>query len=510
MKFKNLYKNNLFFTLCLIHSVFVTHESLCLSMRSSWFEVQEQAHDAVVQVFSCSALIDVIRPYKTPEEQYSCGSGFFINEDGFILTNAHVVEQTVNTWIQLPSLGKEKFDVRVVGISVERDIALLKLTDESFINLKNQIERVPYLEFTDSDCVEVTDEVLALGYPLGQYTLKGATGDICGRQDVLIQISAPINPGSSGGPLLTRDGKVVGITSLIGLVKVGDSISFAQGANYVVPSNSIKAILENLFSGGVVKDPRLGIGFYPISKNHIEQLGNPLPGGCFIAEVVQDSLAGQVGMQEGDMIYEINGYSIDSHGMVKVPWSKDKISLQGYLSCLFIGSSIEMQLYRQGEKQDIQFMYEQAVELPIHRIVLGYDSFNYIVFAGMVIMELTLNHAEELSGLRKYCDDSHPREATIIVTHVFGGSDIGRMEVVYPGCIIKSINEYPVHTIDDVCSAFKKALLEPLLKIEGMNTVGNSENEVTYMFPTADILKSEYHLSQGYGYPLAPFVEQAF
>ena len=160
------------------------------------------ARDTVVQVFAQIAELDLMQPYKTPTQYGSRGSGFFINEHGHIITNAHVIDQAHAIWIQIPSLGKRLINVIVVGICPERDIALLRVADEDVDYIRSELGYIPYLVLGDSDKVRRSDEVLALGYPLGQESLKSTTGVISGREKNLIQMSAPINPGSSGGPLL--------------------------------------------------------------------------------------------------------------------------------------------------------------------------------------------------------------------------------------------------------------------------------------------------------------------
>src|SRR5579871_5723526 len=96
-------------------------------VRQPWRPIQEEVHDTVVQIFSQVAEIDLLQPYKTPAQYGVRGSGFIINEQGDIITNAHVVEQAIAVWIQIPSLGKRLIDVTIIGICPERDLALLRM-----------------------------------------------------------------------------------------------------------------------------------------------------------------------------------------------------------------------------------------------------------------------------------------------------------------------------------------------------------------------------------------------
>jgi len=176
--------------------------------------IQKMVKDTVVQIFSHVADFDWIEPYKTPEQGEGAGSGFFINANGDFISNYHVVAQASGVEIQIPSFGLERFDVEIIGVCPERDIALLTLTKEARAKILRQLKKIPFLSLGDSDQIVRSQEVLALGYPLGQTRLKSTLGIVSGRERPgYIQITAPLNPGNSGGPALDADGKVIGINS---------------------------------------------------------------------------------------------------------------------------------------------------------------------------------------------------------------------------------------------------------------------------------------------------------
>src|SRR5436190_4154455 len=176
-----------------------------------WRPVQDRVRDTVVQIFAQVYAIDMLEPYKTPSQGTACGSGFFINDQGYLLTNAHVVISAKNVWGQVSSLGKRIIDLEVVGISPERDLALLRVTDNARELITKELGGIPYLPLGDSDLVRRSDDVLAIGYPLGQQACKRTTGVISGYEQHLFQTSAAINPGSSGGPLVNINGEVVAL-----------------------------------------------------------------------------------------------------------------------------------------------------------------------------------------------------------------------------------------------------------------------------------------------------------
>src|SRR6266404_2086179 len=145
-----------------------------------WRPVQERVRDTVVQLFVQLSAVDLLEPYKTPQQGSACGSGFFINDEGYLITNAHVVISAKTVWGQIPSLGKHIIDMDVIGMSPERDLALLRVTAEGRELITKELGGIPYLPLGDSDLVRRSDDVLALGYPLGQQSFKSTNGIISG------------------------------------------------------------------------------------------------------------------------------------------------------------------------------------------------------------------------------------------------------------------------------------------------------------------------------------------
>lgn len=174
----------------------ITCNAFISDTRSAWKKIPS---DAIVQVFTQRAELDFLQPYRTPDTYPVRGSGFFINNDGHIVTNAHVVDQAIAIWIQIPSCGKRLVKVDLMSVYPEKDLAVLKIADEECTYLAEVFESIPFLPTGNSDTVRRTDKTLALGYPLGQESLKSSTGIISGREFVMgskmIQMDTPINPG---------------------------------------------------------------------------------------------------------------------------------------------------------------------------------------------------------------------------------------------------------------------------------------------------------------------------
>ncbi len=309
-------------------------EKIVNRVNEPWSAIQSKVNNTVVQIFSQVGQFHWLEPYRAPVQSECSGTGFFVNNDGYIITNAHVVDQAKAIHIQVPVLGKERIRAEIVGISYERDLALLKLYQEGFDQLKQALGGIPILQLGDSDQVHRADEVLAIGYPLGQQGLKSTKGVVSGRENLgsrhVIQIDAAINPGNSGGPAINIRGEVVGINTY------GINQGGAQNVGYIVPVNELKVIIDALYNtpGKLVRKPYLGSFYNAGSLALTKYLGNPLPGGPYITEVVPNSLMDGAGIKAGDMIYAIDDYPVDIYGDLLIPGNDDKMALADSAICL--------------------------------------------------------------------------------------------------------------------------------------------------------------------------------
>ncbi len=465
-----------------------------------WRPVQDAVKDAVVQIIVQGAELDILQPYATPNQFTTYGTGFFINEDGEIVTNEHVVRHAKQIWIQIPSLGKRIIDAVVVGESPERDLALLRLTDEGRQIIIEELGDIKYLKMGDSDFVRRADEVMALGYPMGQQAIKSTTGVISGREGGMIQISAAINPGNSGGPLMSIDGLVIGINS--------SKITGSQVDNigYMIPINDLRFALDDLRETKLVRKPFLGVLFSNGTEALTEYLGNPVPGGLYVADVVKNSTLYKAGVETSDMIYEINGQRIDVYGEMSVPWSEDRVSFVDYVSRLSIGDDIRLVVYRKGKRKDMTIKFTQA-ELPAIRPVFPWlEQVDYEVFAGMVVMQLSGNHVRALvqqaPGLMFYTDMKNQVDPVLVVTHVFPTSQLYRSRTLIAGATINDVNGVAVHTLDELRAAFK-ASDGKSFTIRATDRFTQASDNIFVVLPYRKVLEEEPVLSQLYKYPLS-------
>lgn len=452
-----------------------------------WSDLQATLKDSVVQIFSQIAEVNLLQPQKPRSQHQATGTGFFINEEGEIITNAHVIDQAAAVWIQIPSLGKRQLDVDIIGVSPDRDLALLRLRPEGVEAIRQVRGDVPHLVLGDSDRIHRADEILTLGYPLGQQGLKSTKGVVSGREAHLIQIDAAINPGNSGGPSINVNGEVVGINTAI--------IKEAQNVGYIIPANELKVILADLHTVPLLRRPFLGILFNNASESLTEYLGNPKPGGLYVVDVYKGSPLHKAGVLKGDMIYEINGNPVDMYG--ELSWTEDKISIIDYVSQLRLGEKVGLVVYRNGARKELEFCFEQSDALPIHKIYPGYEDIDYEIVGGMLIQQLTVNHLPILvnvaPGLAKYAEMKYQKEPALLVTHVFPDSPAHRSRSMGVGAIICKINDEPVQTLAEVRAQLARSF-------DTNNVTIETTDGVYLHFPFNDILKEERRLSRVWSY----------
>jgi serine protease Do len=232
-----------------------------------------------------------------PQFQQGGGSGFLIREDGYIVTNNHVVKDVSEITVVLND-GREYIGT-VKGTDPRTDLAVVKIEEKG----------LPFLLFGDSDTLKVGEIVIAIGNPFGlEASLTMGVVSAKGRQDLgiasfedFIQTDAAINPGNSGGPLLNPQGEVIGVNTAI-MSRTGGYM----GIGLSIPSKMVQNVIDQIVEGGSVKRAYLGIIMQPIDKGLAEALGLEKQDGLVISEVVKDSPASKAGLLQGDIIIAYN------------------------------------------------------------------------------------------------------------------------------------------------------------------------------------------------------------
>jgi len=274
-------------------------------------------------------------------QQRGNGSGFIVNSNGEILTNAHVVDGADRVTVELKD-GR-KFDGQVLGEDPVTDVAVIKI----------DADNLPTVPLGDSDAVQPGEAVIAIGNPLGlNYTVTSGIISATGRSSSDIgasdkrvdymQTDAAINPGNSGGPLLSARGRVIGMNTAI--------IRGAQGLGFAIPVNTVKRISQELIAKGRVDHPYLGIQMVTLTPDVKEKLnseiGNPsisADKGVLLIRIMRGSPASQGGLKAGDVIVSINEKSVKRNEDVQKLVEKSKI-----------GQPLNIQVQRNGKTVNLK------------------------------------------------------------------------------------------------------------------------------------------------------------
>jgi len=235
------------------------------------------------------------------------GTGFIVSDDGYIITNNHVVEGSDS--LSVLFVDGTEVDATLVGTDAITDIAVIKID-----------QKVPAtVEIGDSSTLRVGEDIVAIGSALGEYTNTVTQGIVSGLgrsldsqggagMENMIQHDAPINPGNSGGPLLNMQGQVVGVNTAV--VRQAEPGVTAEGLGFAIPSNTVKDIASQLIENGQVVRPFLGISYQLINPQIAAAQNLPVDHGAFIADVVAGGPAATAGVQANDIVTAIDGQEI--------------------------------------------------------------------------------------------------------------------------------------------------------------------------------------------------------
>ncbi|MGB9015983.1 MAG: DegQ family serine endoprotease, partial [Methylovirgula sp.] len=305
----------------------------------------------------------------------SLGSGVLVDPSGLVVTNYHVIQGMTDVRVALSD--RREFEADIVLRDQRTDLAVLRLKGGG---------PFPYMEFDDSDALEVGDIVLAIGDPfgVGETVTQGIVSALARTEEGIsnygffIQTDAAINPGNSGGALIDMDGRLVGINSAI-VSQTGSSV----GIGFAIPSDMVKIIVATAKSGGKeVKRPWLGAGLQSVTKEIAESLGLDRPAGVLVTDVTPKSPAAEAGLQHGDLIT-----GIDQQPVVDVEAFSYRFATKP------LGSAVSLAVLRDGKPLLLTVKLITAPELPRDPIKIQGDS----PFAGATVINISPAVAEEYS-----------------------------------------------------------------------------------------------------------------
>lgn len=272
------------------------------------------------------------RPNQRPRKERSLGSGFIISQDGFIVTNNHVIAGADEVSITLQ--GAEKtLPAKIIGRDPETDLALLKVTTS---------QKLKTLRFGSSKDAKVGQWVMAIGNPFGldhsvTAGIISAKGRIIGSGpfDDFIQTDASINPGNSGGPLLNLNGEVIGINTAI--------VASGQGIGFAIPSDLAKRVIDQLKSNKKVSRGWIGVTIQNMDENTAKALDLKQKRGALIASVIDGEPAAKAGMKAGDVVIKVEGQPI-----------KDASALLKSIASYKPGERVGVTVWRNGSEKDLK------------------------------------------------------------------------------------------------------------------------------------------------------------
>jgi len=291
-----------------------------LQERPDFVEIAENTINSVVHVknsLSSSdriSLEDLMFGRKQDEMQIGTGSGVIVSADGYIITNAHVIDKAEK--ILITTNDNKEFEAKLIGSDEQNDIALLKVETEN---------ELPYAIFGDSDATKIGEWVLAIGNPFnltstvtaGIISAKARNLDPTGRTtQSFIQTDAAVNPGNSGGALVNTQGQLIGINTAI-QSQTGSYI----GYSFAVPSNIAKKVIEDLMEFGIVQNGFLGVTGTALNNSIAKEFSTDEIEGFYINSVEKYSGADLAGIKKGDIIKFIDEIKISKFS-----------DLKGYLS----------------------------------------------------------------------------------------------------------------------------------------------------------------------------------
>jgi Do/DeqQ family serine protease len=265
------------------------------------------------------------------QEQVGSGSGVIISEDGYIVTNNHVIKDASE--IEITLNNKKSYPAKLIGTDSKMDIALLKITAE---------EKLPYTAFANSDSVKIGEWVLAVGNPYnlnstvtaGIISAKARNLDTSGIQS-FIQTDAAVNPGNSGGALVNTRGELIGINTMI-----SSPTGSYTGYSFAIPSNNARKIIDDLIEFGNVQRGVLGVEGGELNAMASKELGVKETQGFYINRVQKKSGAEKAGLQKGDIIIKLDNQNIATYA-----------DLSGYINTKRPNDKVEVTFIREGKNK---------------------------------------------------------------------------------------------------------------------------------------------------------------
>ncbi|MDX1938916.1 MAG: trypsin-like peptidase domain-containing protein, partial [Saprospiraceae bacterium] len=419
-------------------------------------------HPNITNVTSFKEAADLVRPsvvhiHSSSGDKYeklfggeASGSGVIISEDGYIVTNNHVIADSKEVTVTLNN--KRTYSAKIIGTDRTTDLAVIKIKEKELKDLK-----LPALKFGNSDEVFVGEWVLAVGNPFnltstvtaGIVSAKGRNIDILdGTYDIesFIQTDAVVNPGNSGGALVDAAGNLVGINTAI-ITRSGRY----EGYSFAVPSNLVRKVIKDLRDYGLVQRGMLGVFIDNMTSERAKELGLKAIEGIYVTRVTPDSGADDAGLRKGDVIVGINGTK-----------TKTVPEMQEQVGRYRPGNTISVEYMRDGKKESAKVTLKNKSN---NTTLIASNEEDWLKNIGIELQDLS---EEDLERIGKH---------GVRVLSIYRGSKIERTNME-PGFIITKVGETKIKNIKEFIETIKE--IEGKVMLEGFYE--NYPGEYYYAF----------------------------
>jgi serine protease Do len=359
------------------------------------------------------------------------GSGFIVSDDGYILTNAHVVADADEVTVRLTD--RREFSAKVIGSDERTDVALIKIDAQG----------LPTVRIGDPQQLRPGEWVLAIGSPFGlensatagivSATSRGIGGD---SYVPFIQTDVAVNPGNSGGPLFNMRGEVIGMNSMI-FSRTGGYM----GLSFAVPIDVANDVREQLLKTGHVVRGRIGVAVQDMNAQLAQSFGLDRPRGALVSAVEADSPAAKAGVKAGDVILAVNDRDVDRVGALPTEIAKMKP-----------GSQAELRVWRDGKERTIEVGVDEMPGRQQARSAQRREKADETERLGIAVRPLTPEEKQRVET-----------DGTLVVEEVSGAAAVAGVQ---PGDIILGVNGKPVASVEQLRGAVKDKQSTVALLIE--------------------------------------------
>jgi serine protease Do len=363
------------------------------------------------------------------------GSGFIVSDDGYILTNAHVVMDADDVTVRLSD--RREFPAKVIGADERSDVAVIKI----------DAQHLPTVRIGDPRQLRPGEWVLAIGSPFGLENsatagIVSATSRAVGGEGSyvpFIQTDVAVNPGNSGGPLFNMRGEVVGMNSMI-FSRTGGYM----GLSFAVPIDVANDVREQLVKTGRVVRGRIGVGVQDVNAQLAQSFGLDRPRGALVSAVEEDSPAANAGVKAGDVILSVNDHDIDRVGTLPTEIAKMKP-----------GSKADLVVWRDGKERTIGVRVDEMPQKEQTRTADRRDKADETERLGIAVRPLTPEEKKQVET-----------DGNLVVEEVSGAAALAGVQ---PGDIILGVNGKPIQSVQQLRGAVKEKQSTVALLIERGN-----------------------------------------